>query len=84
MCFDVEGTQQALAFDAAMRGVDHVVTVVALLGPPLDILQDDYVVGENVGARYPSRHEAAHRARDRRWNIRTLKRFLCARLADGV
>lgn len=65
MCFDVKGTQQALAFDAAVGGVDHIVTVFALLGPPLDILQDEYIVGENVSARYPSRHEAAHRTRDR-------------------
>lgn len=65
MCFDVEGTQEALAFDAAMGGIGQIVTVVTLLRPPLDLLQGEYVIGETVGARYPSRYAAAHRTRDR-------------------
>lgn len=67
-----------------MGGVDHIVAVIALLGPPLDFLQDENVVGEAVGAQYSGRHEAAYRTRDRGRDVRALERFFGARLADGV
>lgn len=67
-----------------MGGVDHVVAVIALLGPPLHLLQDEDVVGETVGGRYSGRHEATYRTGDGRWNARALERVFGARLADGV